>query len=252
MIAALVLAAGRSTRLGLPKALLPAGPGETLLSRAVGVAIASVDGPVIPVIGSDAALAYADLDRLHEPRLVPTVNPRFTEGLSTSLQAGLGAAATAEGVLVLLADQPGVEASRAAELVGRFRSRPAPIEAVAAAQDGEQRTPVVLGRKLFGAVADLRGDEGARRILRSEPDHVLRIEWGLGPWGVDVDTWEDYVSFARDRGWHLEEGLAGAAGPRVEAWTTLAESGESPAQKLAQFRGIALAALKARQPAPRT
>jgi molybdenum cofactor cytidylyltransferase len=249
MIAALVLAAGRSIRFGLPKALLPAGPGETLLSRAVGVAAASVDGPVVPVIGSDAALALVEIQRLHEPRLLPTVNPRFAEGLSTSLQAGLGAVATAEGVLILLADQPGVEAARASELVARFRSREASIEAVVAAEGGEQRTPVVLGRKLFAAVADLRGDEGARRILRSEPDHVLRIEWGRGPWAVDVDTWEGYASFARDRGWQLEGTQVASPGPVgrrtdvEQAWNIVLESSEPLPEKLAALRRLALAAL---------
>jgi len=232
MIAAVILAAGRSTRLGLPKAVLPAGPGETLLSRAIRVARASVDGPVIPVLGGDAGLSLAELDRLDDPRVAPVVNSRFALGLSTSLQAGLDAAATADGVLVLLADQPGVETAQVSQLVERFRCRTAPIEAVTASMGSEQRTPVVLGRALFGAVASLGGDEGARRILRSRPDQVLRVEWSDGPWAIDLDTWEDYASFARDRGWHIEE--PPGATP---------DSSESPAQKLAQFRRMVLAAL---------
>jgi molybdenum cofactor cytidylyltransferase len=255
MIAAVVLAAGRSTRLGLPKALLPAGAGETLLSRAVAVASASVDGPVIPVIGGDADLGLVELERINHPLQRPlqaVVNPRHAEGLSTSLQAGLRAAGTADGVLVLLADQPGVEEAQVSRLVERFRSRPAPLEAVAASQGSEQRTPVVLGRALFVAVARLTGDEGARRILRSRPDQVLRIDWGHGPWEIDIDTWEDYASFARRCGWHQEwaEGPAEPQADIARAWAAIAASGEPPVQKLARFRRAALAALNGPPPAP--
>lgn len=242
MIASVVLAAGASARLGLPKPLLPAGPGETLLTRALALATAAVDGPVLPVIGSDADLMLAELERwsdAHEaerPRMRHVVNRRFGEGLSTSLQAGIAEAEGADGVLVLLTDQPGVDAPRAADLVERFRRKPARIAAVAAAWEGEQRTPVLLGRSLFGAVAALAGDEGARRVLRSRPEDVERVDWGVGPWQTDLDTWEAYVSFARQQGWDRES-------PATARWSALAGSQEPPAVRLALLRRLVLSTL---------
>lgn len=256
MIAAVVLAAGKSARLGLPKPLLPAGPGETLLTRALGVAAAAVDGPVIPVIGSEADLMLAELERWragHEnarPRLRHVVNGRFEEGLSTSLRAGIAEAGEADGVLVLLTDQPGVDAARAADLVDRFRKKSAGIAAVAASWGGEQRTPVVLGRSLFAAVAGLAGDEGARRVLRSRPEEVERVDWGAGPWQTDVDTWDAYVSFARQQGWDRESpGGAGESAsvatpaPGVAGWAALAASQEPPTERLSLLRRLVLTAL---------
>lgn len=159
--------------------------------------------------------------------------------MSTSLQAGIAEAGAAEGVLVLLTDQPGLDTARAADLVDRFRSRRAGTVAVAASWRGEQRTPVVLGRGLFDAVAGLSGDEGARRLLRSRAPEVLQVDWSDGPWQTDVDTWDAYASFARAEGWAGEDVGDG----NVEGWGGLAASQEPPPVRLALLRRLVLTAL---------
>jgi molybdenum cofactor cytidylyltransferase len=206
---AVVLAAGAASRIGVAKFALPAGPGETLLTRVVSAAIAAIDGPVHVVTGRDAKLAGDELARWRDAhpsagdRVSIAHNPEFGRGLSTSLRAGIAQAAAggAAGALVMLADQPGIDVARLQTLVQTFRSRSPATLAVAASWDGEQRTPVVLDGSLFAKVTQLSGDEGARRVLRSRPEAVVLVDWGHGPWTIDVDTWDDYSELTRRLGW---------------------------------------------------
>lgn len=208
---ALVLAAGKASRLGVPKLLLPAGPNETLVSRAVAAALAAVSGRVAVVIGREAALMRAEVMRCstwqpahqrHQQRLVLVENPNFQAGLSTSLKAGLHALGLEESILVLLADQPALEPKCLELLVASYRS--AEHLAVAAACRSEVRPPVVFAPELLPEVLATSGDEGARKVLARHRARVRLVEWGEGIWFSDVDSWEDYRRLVRACGWHHE------------------------------------------------
>ncbi len=212
-INALILAAGRASRMGVPKVLLPAGRGYTLLSRVLATALASVDGQVIVVLGRNAELCRAEIERYlgnypqHQPRVVPTENPHYAEGLSTSLRCGVKEVLRLEpasGLMVLLADQLAFDEARARDLIRAFRERHPGTVAVAAAENGEQRNPVVLSADLLPELLKVEGDRGARGVLKRYAQSVQRLELGSGPWFTDTDDWATYVRLMRECGW-LEE-----------------------------------------------
>ena len=228
---ALVLSAGRASRFGAPKFLLPAGAGHTLLSRAIDRALASVDGQVAVVVGRQAAEARCAAQQ-HLALLGPQAarvkvveNPDYSQGLSTSLKAGLSALASREGVMVLLADHPTPTPHRLEGLVRAFRQRPLGILALATSEQGEQRPPVLLSPVLFGAIQALHGEQGAKAVLQKLAHRVQLIEWGTGPWYHDIDTWHDYRQVYLDQGWQEPNLLvAQPPGPLEDSLASLLEA----------------------------
>ncbi|MDX2007518.1 MAG: nucleotidyltransferase family protein [Meiothermus sp.] len=203
-IDALILSAGEASRFGLPKFLLPAGRGRTLLTLALEKALQSVDGGVVVVIGRDAGLARAAARDGLGPEDVPRVrlveNPEFVQGLSTSVKAGV-AALGAQSALVLLADQPAISLAQLQQLADHFAP---PLWAVSASEGGEPKPPMILGSELLEQVQTLSGDQGFKPLLRKNLERVRLLEWGPGPWATDVDTWEVYRRLALELGWQKE------------------------------------------------
>jgi len=180
-VAGLVLAAGASRRFGAPKQLAPL-DGRPLLAQALG-AMAAVPGlvRVAVTLGAHAEEILAAVDlRGAEAVLVAD----WEEGQAASLRAGIAALAPhADAVVVALGDQPRI-APQAIARVAAAAGGPAP--AARASYGGVPGHPVLLGRPLFEAVAELRGDLGARDLL-------ARVETALVPCDdhpapADVDT----------------------------------------------------------------
>lgn len=213
-LSALILAAGRASRMGVPKVLLPARRGRTLLSSTLSTALASVEGQAIVVLGRDAELCRVEIKRFLEDRpqygarVITVENPHYKEGLSTSLQCGvkevLRLRPPTSGLMVSLADQPAFDETRAQKLVQTFRARSRNTVAVVAAERGEQRNPVILSAELLPELLEIEGDKGARGILKKYDGRVERLELGSGPWFVDTDDWTTYAELMRECGW-LEE-----------------------------------------------
>ncbi|CAA9558936.1 MAG: Molybdenum cofactor cytidylyltransferase [uncultured Thermomicrobiales bacterium] len=192
-VSGIVLAAGRSTRLGRPKQLLPLA-GEPVLAHVLRHAAASRLAEVVLVLGHAAeTIAAAVGDR--GQRVV--VNPNFLAGQSTSLRAGLAAVDRDAGaVVVLLGDQPGVTAATIDALIAAFEGGDAPI--VVPAYGGRAGNPVLFGRAVFAELGRVTGDEGARRVVRADPARVRLVDAGPGPPPGDLDTEDDY-RLLRDR-----------------------------------------------------
>lgn len=192
-VAAIVLAAGTSSRLGQPKQLLPV-DGAPLLSRTLDVVRRSSLEPRIVVLGG-----YADEIRsqvsTHEFQVV--LNPDFAQGQATSLRAGLSALPdSVDGVVVLLGDQPLVEPWLLDRLVDAFE----PGFHVAARPryaDGPGN-PVLLSRELFDNLLKLEGDVGARDILKANQDRIAEVDHSSRNAPRDVDTIDDYEAFLLD------------------------------------------------------
>lgn len=203
---ALILAAGKASRFGLPKFLLPAGPGQVLLTRVLGAALPVVGGQVGVVLGraeDEARLALAGwLPPVEVARVRVVGNPDYAEGLSTSLGRGVTELGKTEPILVLLADQPALGTAKLGELISVYESTGG--WAVSAAENGEPKPPVVLGPELLRQVEGLEGDQGAKPLFRRYPERVRLLEWGAGEWFTDVDTWETYTGLARSQGWDRE------------------------------------------------
>lgn len=189
MISGVILAAGRSSRLGRPKQLLPLG-GRPLLAHTIQHAIASNLDEVVLVLGHEA-IRIGDAVGAWGQRLV--INPDYASGQSSSLKVGLGALdPTTEAVLFLLGDQPQVTTETIDALLHAFRETGGPI--VAAEYDGMIGNPVLFGRELFPDLARLSGDEGARALVRASSASVVRIPVGNGEPPRDVDTEADYAA----------------------------------------------------------
>lgn len=184
-VAGIVLAAGRSTRMGERNKLLLALRGEPLVRHAVAAQLGAKARPVIVVTGHDrdkveAALAGLDVSFVH--------NPGFASGLAGSLKAGLAALPdTAAGVVVSLGDMPNVTPRAIDRLAEVFADRPE-AQAVVPTLLGQRGNPVLLARALFSAVAELSGDQGARRLLEEAGEAVVEVPLDDPAIAIDVDT----------------------------------------------------------------
>ncbi len=190
MIAALVLAAGRASRMGGSHKLLAAFDGKALVRRSVEAALAAGPSRVLVVTGHRAGEIEAELVGLG----VDIVrNPDYAQGLSTSLRAGVSALGTdCDGVVVMLADMPHVTGADVRRLLDAFVA--ADGQAIVRAVSGGKRgNPVVLPRSTFSAVLALEGDVGARHIVESAGLDVIDVEIGEAA-HIDVDTPEAVVA----------------------------------------------------------
>jgi molybdenum cofactor cytidylyltransferase len=200
-VAALVLAAGRSSRFrkagGAEETKLVAMlGGKPIVLRVVEAALASRARPVIVVVGHARGAVEAALGGLP---VTIVFNPDYATGLASSLRTGLTAApADAGGALVLLGDMPNVEARLVDALIGALEARPN-AQAIAPAEGGRRGNPVLLGRRLFEPARRLEGDEGARRLLASlKESDVVDIDPPPGSdVSFDVDTPSDLVAARR-------------------------------------------------------
>jgi molybdenum cofactor cytidylyltransferase len=184
-IAAIVLAAGRSTRMGGPNKLLAEINSRPLVRIAAQEALASQARPVIVVTGHqrervEGALNGLDVVRVH--------NPDFAAGLSTSLKAGIAAVPSdVDGVIVCLADMPQVDAKLMDRLLSAFDPEKAALVVVPTI-DGKRGNPVVWSRRFFPELAALDGDVGARHLIASYPEAVTEVPLTGNAALVDVDT----------------------------------------------------------------
>jgi len=184
---AIVLAAGPSSRFGSPKQLVRVA-GRPLLHTAVTRASEVTGNALIVVLGAGAA-ELAPLLK-HSPGSV-AVNQDWREGLGSSIRAGVARLpATCTGVLLQLADQAAVSADDLKRLAGAWRKQPQYI--VAALYAGTSGVPAIFPRSSFRELSELRGDVGARALLRRNSDRVVRVPMPSA--AIDVDTPEDLLA----------------------------------------------------------
>lgn len=168
---AVLLAAGASSRLGRPKQLLEI-EGEPLLRRAARALLASEPFELVIVLGHDAERIGAVLDGLPIRRAFAADH---AEGMSAALRAGIAALdARCAGALVALTDQPALEASHLLALRDAWRN--APQRAVASRYAGVAGVPALLPHAWFADLLALRGDTGARALLRARGSEVTLLE----------------------------------------------------------------------------
>lgn len=193
-VAGLVMAAGRSSRMGANKLLMDDG-GTPIVARVVEQALAAGLSEVVVVCGHQepevrAALAGQDV------RFVPC--PDYAEGLSASLRCGLKALpADIDAALVLLGDMPRVGTGLLRRLIAAFN----PIEGraiVVPAFEGKRGNPVLWGRRFFGEIMSLAGDVGARHLIGEHAELVAEIDSEDTGILLDVDTPEAYQGLSRE------------------------------------------------------
>ncbi len=191
-VCAIVLAAGKSSRMAPANKLFVEIDGLSLLDRAVEAATGSSCVDTVVVIGNEAARARAGLAG-RKVRIVE--NKDFAQGLATSLRAGLAAVpADCDAVVVLLGDMPQVKAAHVDRLVAAF----APHEDRAicvATRTGKRGNPVLWARRYFDEMMALDGDQGARSLIRRHEDKVCEVEMDDDGILVDLDTPEALAAF---------------------------------------------------------
>lgn len=198
LVAAVILAAGRSTRMGANKLLLPLG-GEAVVRRVARAALTSAARPVLVVTGHDAAAVAAALEGL-PVRLVP--NAAYADGFATSVAAGIDALPPeADGALMIPGDMPLLTPAILDALIDAFRREPG-ADAVVPTADGRRGNPALISRSLFPRARDLRGDVGFRALFGTGPSGVRVQELPLDDVSVllDVDTPEAFEAARRALG----------------------------------------------------
>jgi molybdenum cofactor cytidylyltransferase len=193
-IAAIVLAAGQSRRMGGPNKLLAELDGKPVVAHAVDAAVAAKLANVIVVTGHEHKQVIRALTG-RKARFVH--NERFAEGLSTSLRAGLDALPEdIDGVMVCLGDMPLVTAELLSRLVAAFN----PTEGrgiVVPTRRGKRGNPVLWGSAFFEAMRGQEGDVGARALIGANAEAVVEVEVENDASLTDVDTPEALEALLR-------------------------------------------------------
>jgi len=190
--AGIVLAAGRSERLGRPKQLVTLGH-KPIIRHVCERAVASELDRLIVVVGhrADDVTEAIGNDLCDGERLRTVYNPHFRSGMGRSLQTGLSQVwEWYSSIMILLGDQPLVTSTLINHLLRRFYSSGKDI--CVPVHKGQRRNPVILGRRFYNDIMRIDGDKGARDIIQDNDDAVEAIEISNERYFMDVDTREDY------------------------------------------------------------
>jgi molybdenum cofactor cytidylyltransferase len=187
LVSALLLAAGKSERMGQNKLLLP-WDGGTVLQRTLDNLLASRAGEVIVVLGSRA---QEIADTIGDRKVVVVMNPNYARGMSTSLVSGLGMVSQAANfVLVALGDQPLITAHIYKKLI---ETALAPDKGmVVPTYQGERGNPILVSTGYRSDLLMQSGDIGGRELLKTYPDDVLEVPVDSESILVNINTKEEY------------------------------------------------------------
>jgi len=207
-VAAIILAAGRSSRMeqGYHKLLLPLGD-KPVIAHVVEAVLNSHARPCIVVLGHQADQVHAALASYNtNPSLLYIKNPDFALGMSTSLRSGLAAlqsidrdittrsveqpSLTIDGAIILLGDQPFVNPALLNALISCHYKTQRRI--IAPQHNGKRGTPVLFAASLFPELAQVQGDEGGKSVIARHPTEIEHLEVSKNLSQHDVDTWEAY------------------------------------------------------------
>ena len=192
-IAAIILAAGQSRRMGKVNKLLAELDGKPMVVRVADAILASSARPIIAVVGHQADKVRAALSGLD---VTVVENPDYAAGLSTSLKRGLAAApGEIDGVLVCLGDMPNVTPTDIDRLIGAFN----PLEGCAICVptvEGKRGNPVLWSKRFFAEMGDISGDVGARHLIGAYPELICEVEMTGEDALIDIDTPEALENLA--------------------------------------------------------
>jgi molybdenum cofactor cytidylyltransferase len=186
---ALVLAAGASRRFGSPKQLVRF-DGQSLLQRAVAHASELLGSAVTVVLGAHAAEIAETLPTGSAGVLI---NRDWQEGIASSIRIGVQRLPGAcDGVMLVLADQPLVGSETLRRLMTAWRRQPRNI--IASRYGSVTGVPAIFPRWCFSDLTNLRGDAGARIVIRRYSDHVVRLAHPEA--AVDIDYPDDLLNLS--------------------------------------------------------
>jgi len=186
-VGAVILAAGASTRMGMPKQLLQFG-GQPLLRRAASAALEAGCRPVVVVTGAHAA---ASRESLRGIDVREAENQQWESGLSSSVRVGIEAVVTANpqtaAIVLMLCDQPFVSREVIAGLVAAHRETGRSI--VASRYGGSYGVPALFDKIHFAELTTLEGHAGAKQVIQKHLPKVHLLPFPEGE--IDIDTPDD-------------------------------------------------------------
>ena len=194
-VAAMVLAAGSSSRMGRSKQMLEIN-GEMLLAKTVNTVLASKIRDVVVVLGAD--------EQAHRHILIPfpirvVFNDQWKKGMGSSIKAGLhhlvASRSTCDAVLIFVCDQPLLTVEIIATIVQTFEQTKKPV--IASGYSNVPGVPVLFARSYFAKLEQLPDDHGAKRIIQQNPSDVVTVPFPGGE--IDLDTMQDYNAFLQNR-----------------------------------------------------
>ncbi len=195
-IAALILAAGQSRRMGAENKLLIPLDGKPMVRHVAERVLASAARPVTVVLGHQGDAVRAALDGLD---IGFVENPDYADGLSSSLKAGLAAVPDgADGAIVCLGDMPDVSPILIDRLIAGFN----PIEGraiLAPTRGGRRGNPVLWARRFFDELTMLSGDTGAKHLIGNYGEFLTEIEAPDDGVLIDLDTPEALAAYRQGR-----------------------------------------------------
>ena len=189
--AGIIMAAGMSRRFKSPKQLLKI-KGRFMINRVIDAALESRLDAIILVLGhrlEDVREAIGK--RIDSTRLAVAVNPEYKKGLSGSLRAGVQALEghRCSSIMFLHGDQPMLDSATINEMLTRFKASKKKI--CVPVCGGKRKTPVIFNKTFFPEFVHIKGDIGARRIIRANPREILEVEMNDPLPFFDIDTRQD-------------------------------------------------------------
>lgn len=163
--------------------------GKTLLRHGVQVAIDSGVKPIIAVLGANADALIKEIE-YKEVQVI--INREWNEGMGSSIRCGLqkllDIAPGVDAAIFMVCDQPFVTVKLLNGLVAKYQETVKPI--IASSYENSMGTPALFDKTIFAALMALKGDSGAKIIMKENPDWVGVVNFPLG--NIDIDTEEDY------------------------------------------------------------
>jgi molybdenum cofactor cytidylyltransferase len=192
--AAILLAAGDSSRLGRPKQLLLY-KGKTLLQNTLSAAISAQLNPIIIILGADATFVGK---KIQEPNVHIVYNPNWREGIASSIRQAINElnkiSPEADAAILMVCDQPHISSGLLDDLVSAQQQTGKPI--AASYYNGIAGTPALFHKTIFPELLLLKGDKGAGKVLRQQMNNVTTVPFPLG--SIDIDTTENYEKLMGD------------------------------------------------------
>ena len=185
-----LLAAGMSVRLGTPKQLLLY-RGKSLLRLSIEAALGTGLQPLLVVLGANHKLLENEMKGMEGIRLV--MNKEWKEGMAASIRCGVEEALKTkpdlEGLMIMVCDQPYVSTVLLKSIFYAQQNSGMPV--VAANYQHHAGVPALFHKSFFNKLMELRGDTGARKLLKENANQVDLVPFPGG--GTDIDTREDYL-----------------------------------------------------------
>jgi molybdenum cofactor cytidylyltransferase len=187
-VGAIILAAGGSSRFGRPKQLARF-CGKSLVRRIADAADAADCSPIVAVIGNEGAKIK---EELCQTPVVFVANENWESGIGSSIRTGIesfsNVAPQIEAVIMLVCDQPGVNARI---INGLITTREETKRAIVASSYGDTvGVPALFDRSLFAELRSLSDESGAKSVILKDPERVAQFAFPDG--ALDIDSWEDW------------------------------------------------------------